>query len=155
MEVDHCSLVQITREYMGKNIDKFLSIESNWTGIGESPWNLKSYLLELPRKWELSFAVERNELIVAYIIASQVSDQRARVNKIVTNRGYRRKGWGRQLIYRFEKECSNSGIHEVELKALVENKSANQFYTRLGYQLTGSVEGSDAKMRNTYIKRLE
>lgn len=154
MQVDHSILVQITKDYMSRNIDKFLSIEANWTDLGENPWNAKSYLLELPRKWDFSFAIECKERIVAYIIGSQESNQRAKVNKIVVDRGCRRKGFGKKLIYRFEKECSNSGVHEVELKALVKDASANKFYARLGYQLTGSVEGSDAKMRNTFIKRL-
>jgi ribosomal protein S18 acetylase RimI-like enzyme len=154
MQVDYCSLVQITKEYMVSNIARFLSIESNWTDLGENPWNVKSYLLELPRKWDFSFAIECKERVVAYIIGSKESNQRAKVNKIVVDRAYRRKGFGQELILRFEKECSNSGVHEVELKALIENKSANKFYAKLGYRLTGSVAGSDGKIRNTFIKRL-
>jgi ribosomal protein S18 acetylase RimI-like enzyme len=155
MQVDRCSLVQITKEYMSRNIDKFLSIEFNWTDIGETPWGQKSFLLDLPRKWDFSFALERKELIAGYIIGSQEGDRRAKVNKIVIDSGCRRKGLGRQLIHRFEQECSNSGVYEVELKALIKNASANKFYAKLGYQLTGSVEGSDGQVRNTFIKRLE
>jgi ribosomal protein S18 acetylase RimI-like enzyme len=154
MQVDNCTLVHITKDYMSRNVEKFLAIEYNWTSIGESPWGKKNYLLELHRKWDLSFAIEHKKRIVAYIIGSQENNLRAKVNKIVVDTGCRRKGFGKRLISKFESECLHSGINEVELKALVDNKSANNFYIKMGYQLTGYIEGTDRKIRNTYIKRL-
>jgi ribosomal protein S18 acetylase RimI-like enzyme len=118
------------------------------------PWDQSSFLLDLPEKWNLSFAIEYKPHIVGYIIGSRAADMRAKVNKIVVDREYRRQGFGKQLMTRFEEECSRYGIYEVELKALVENRLANDFYAELGYQPLGSVEGTDAKTRNIYYKRL-
>ena len=146
---------RITREYMSRNLDRFHAMEFNWTNVGEMPWDESGFLLDLPRKWNLSFAVECKPRIVGYIIGSRANDMRAKVNKIVVDREYRRQGFGRQLMERFEEECSNNGIYEVELKALIENRSANGFYAELGYQAVGSVEGTDGKTRNVYYKRLK
>jgi len=155
MEAKDNNMERITREYMNRNLDRFHAMEFNWTNVGEMPWDESSFLLDLPLKWNLSFAVEYKPCIVGYIIGSRANDMQAKVNKIVVDSEYRRQGFGKQLMERFEEECSNNGIYEVELKALVENRSANGFYAELGYQAAGSVEGTDGKTRNVYYKRLK
>jgi ribosomal protein S18 acetylase RimI-like enzyme len=148
-------MVTITRAYIGENMGEFSSIEFNWSDIGEIPWDESNFLLELPRKWDLSFAVEHEAHIIAYIIGSQWNTNVARVNKIVVDRGHRRESLGRQLMERFEQVCRDEGIYMVELKALADNPSANSFYRNLGYQPTGSIKGTDGSMRNVYLKSLK
>jgi len=139
---------------MNRNLKAFHSIEFNWTDIGERPWDEGGFLLDLPRKWDLSFAIKFNRSLVGYIIGSQETEKRAKVNKIVVDKPYRYKGFGRKLMQKFERQCVTCGVCEVELKALIENMSANRFYGGLGYELIGCVEGADRKIRNAYIKRL-
>jgi ribosomal protein S18 acetylase RimI-like enzyme len=146
---------RISKAYMHNNMTEFCSIEFNWADIGERPWNESNFLLELPRKWDLSFAIKHGKRVVGYIIGSKESDKRAKVNKIVVDKSYRRKGLGRKLIHNFEKSCLATGLCEVELKALTENLMANKFYVELGYELSGCIEGSDRKIRNVYFKRLK
>ncbi len=145
---------RISQEYLSINLDKFHRLESNWTSIGELPWNDDNYLMELPRKWGLSFAILDKNDIVGYIIGSQTDDKRAKVNKILLDSGLRRKGLGRQLIRRFEDECRIYGIENIELKAMVENNTANNFYESLGYKSTDSVLGTDGRLRVVYEKNL-
>ncbi|MCX6819603.1 MAG: GNAT family N-acetyltransferase [Candidatus Aenigmarchaeota archaeon] len=147
--------VNITPSYMHDKLDRFYAIETNWTGIGEEPWNEKNFMLELPKKWELSFAIENSNSIVGYIVGSQFGENRARVNKILVDKKFRQKGFGEQLIKKFEKECIKKGIDEVELKALFENEPANAFYTELGYQPYTFSWGDDGKLRNVYEKKLK
>jgi ribosomal protein S18 acetylase RimI-like enzyme len=145
----------ITTAYMNRNLKLFHSIESNWTEVGERPWDETSFVLNLPRKWDLSFTIRCNEQVVGYIIGSQETERRAKVNKILVDKPYRDKGFGRKLICKFEKQCLAYGLNEIELKALVENVAANRFYEGLGYELAGTIEGLDGKKRNIYIKRLK
>jgi len=146
---------RISKDYMNKNLTEFRSIEFNWTDIGERPWDESSFLLDLAGKWDLSFAIKHNKSMVGYIIGSQESDKRAKVNKIVVDKSYRCKGLGRKLIQRFEKSCLATGLYEVELKAMIENVPANRFYSGLGYELSGCIDGYDKKTRNVYVKRLK
>lgn len=149
------SIQRITRKYMRRNLDSFYLLENNWTDIGEQSWDKDNFFMNLPGKWDLSFAAEDNDSVVGYITGSRVNKKRAAVNKILVDQGKRSKGLGRQLIRRFEEECRKRGVFEVELKALVENEPANRFYIQLGYRQTGSVEGTDGKMRFVYEKRLD
>jgi ribosomal protein S18 acetylase RimI-like enzyme len=155
MKTIHVSLIGITQNYMINNLSKLLEIESNWTEIGEQPWNESNFLLDLPFKWELSFVAEDEGEILGYIIGSR-SQNTAKINKIVVRREYRKCHIGTGLIKRFEDACLERKLYDVELKALVDNASTNNFYTNLGYQQTGSiVRGTDGKDRYAYRKRLK
>ena len=147
-------IVKITRNYMIKNLDKFFAIESNWTDLGEKPWKKENFLLDLPLKWELSFAAEKGNSIIGYIIGSKYDSEISRVNKIMVVSRYRRCGIGKQLMEKYFAACLKKGMKKSELKALVENDAANRFYVRLGYQKIGKEKGTDNKIRNVYKKVL-
>jgi ribosomal protein S18 acetylase RimI-like enzyme len=157
MKTIHVSLIGITQDYMSDNLSKLLEIESNWTDIGEQPWNENNFLLDLPYKWELSFAAEDRGEILGYVIGSKIAENTARVNKIVVGREYRKNHIGTSLIRRFETACLERGLYDVDLKAIVGNDAANNFYLRLGYEKQPGlpVEGTDGKMRYVYRKRLK
>lgn len=148
------SVNRITEEYLAKNISKFFSLEDNWTGIGEQPWDENKFLHELPKKWSLSFALARGDAIMGYIIGSQAGENTAKVNKILVDKQYRKSGFGKILLWVFEEECLKNGITEVELKALRYNRQANGFYLNQGYVPAKMVKGTDGKMRKVYRKKL-
>jgi ribosomal protein S18 acetylase RimI-like enzyme len=149
-------IVNITRDYLSRNLDKFHALESNWTEIGEQPWNESNFLLELPYKWELSFAVENKGEIFGYLIGSEIAANTARVNKIIVGREYRKNNVGTILMKRFETACFEKGLYDVDLKAIVDNKAANNFYLRLGYKRQPQpVKGIDGLFRYVYKKRLK
>jgi ribosomal protein S18 acetylase RimI-like enzyme len=139
---------------VSRNLSRFHALESNWTDLGEQPWDDRGYLLDLPLKWGLSFAIERDASLAAYIIGSRADDGCGRVNKIVVDRERRRQGLGRRLMERFERECVAHEICVAELKALVDNAPATSFYSGLGYRTIGSVEGTDGQIRYQYRKAL-
>lgn len=148
------NLHRISKDYMTANINRFHELESNWTSIGERPWNNDNYFMELPRKWELSFTIGDEKLFDGYIIGSQVNENRAKVNKILLDKDSRRKGFGRKLLRRFENECRIRGVQQVELKAMVDNNAANNFYESLGYRSIDSAIGTDGRLRVVYEKSL-
>jgi ribosomal protein S18 acetylase RimI-like enzyme len=142
---------------MTSNLSKLLEMESNWTDIGELPWNENNFLLDLPFKWELSFAVEDEDEILGYLIGSKIEKNTARVNKIVVGREYRKNHIGSSLMKTFEAACLEIGLYNLDFKAIVDNDAANNFYLRLGYEKQAGlpVKGTDGKFRWIYRKRLK
>lgn len=146
---------KLTKNYMAENIDEIYALEINWTGIGEKTWDESSFFQELPKKWDLSFVAESEEIPIGYLIGSQANDTSAKVNKILVDNDFRGIGVGRKLVDLFEDECLRNGITETELKALIDNLQANEFYVRHKYRPVGLVKGDDDKIRNHYRKKLE
>lgn len=146
--------VRITKEYLSENLEDFLAIENNWTDLGEAAWSKDNFLLELPLKWNLSFAAEKKGIIVGYILGSMLEHNISRVNKIVVDYNHRKSGIGKKLIELYFEACIREKIKKLELKALIENEAANNFYVKHGYQKVGSVRGTDGLMRIVYEKIL-
>lgn len=147
-------LKRITKDYMVENLSKFFSIEENWTGISEQPWNESKFLHEMPKKWTLSFAAARGKSIIGYVIGSQANESTAKINKIVVDKKYQNSGIGKVLLWAFEEECARNSIKEIELKALLYNRRANRFYIKHGYVPFKTVKGTDGKTRIAYRKEL-
>ncbi len=145
---------KITKDYMIENISKFFSIEENWTGISEQPWDESKFMHELPKKWNLSFAAARGKSIIGYVLGSQASENKAKINKILVDKTYQNSGIGKVLLKIFEEECIRNGITEIELKALLYNRQANRFYIKHGYVPVKTVKGTDGKTRIMYKKEL-
>ncbi|VVB60208.1 Glycosyltransferase AglI [uncultured archaeon] len=145
---------RISERYVMKNLSKFLSLEDNWTELGERPWSRDNFMCRIPGKWKLSFAATRNSAIIGYLIGSQANEKLARVNKILVDRNHRKNGIGKLLLDAFESRCLENNITQAELKALTDNPSANNFYINLGYVPCGEVKGTDKKTRNFYKKDL-
>jgi ribosomal protein S18 acetylase RimI-like enzyme len=148
-------IINLTRYYLIRNMDRFLEMEPNWTDTGQPPWTKENFLLDLPLKWELSFAAEIGSSIAGYIIGSEHTQKLSRVNKIVVDSFYQRKGIGEKLMNRYFEACQQKGIKKSEIKAMVGYEPANNLYTKLGYQHIGVAEGTDGKFRNVCEKRLE
>ena len=147
-------IIKVTRDYMIKNMDKFLAIEKNWINIGEESWREENFLFELPLKWELSFAAEKNDLIMGYLIGSEYNKGLSRIHKLIVDSQHHGSGIGKKLINQYFAICLKKGIEKSELKALVENNLANRFYGKRGYLKIGEEKGTDGKMRFVYEKKL-
>ncbi len=145
---------RISEKYLVKNMAEFLSLEDNWTELGERPWNRDNFMCRLPKKWELSFAAKQNGSIIGYLIGSKANGDAARVNKILVDSKHRKKGIGRMLLDAFESRCLKNKITQAEFKALTDNLPANNFYINRGYIAVGEVKGTDKKTRNFYKKDL-
>ena len=154
------SYEQITRGSMLKTLDIFLALESIWTDLGEKEWTGDNFLLDLPLKWNLSFMCKNrsDDSIIGYVIASQKPGTQNRdmsnVNKIIVDNAYRGQGIGKHLIALYEQASLEQGLKKSQLKALVDNKDANAFYKRLGYNIIDTVNGTDDLTRYLYEKRL-
>ena len=155
LKKNNIQVVKVTREYMIKNMNKFLAIEKNWVDLGEESWIEENFLFELPLKWELSFAAEKDDLIIGYLIGSKYTTELSRINKLVVDSQHHRCGIGKQLINQYFATCLKKGIEKSELKALIENIPANNFYAKNGYRHVDSIVGADGKKRFVYEKKLK
>jgi len=150
----------ITRSCMLKTLDLFLALESIWTDLGEKKWTENNFLLDLPLKWNLSFMCENrsDKSMIGYVIASQKPGAQngalSNVNKIIVDNAYRGQGIGKHLIALYTQASLEQGLKKSQLKALVDNKDANTFYKKLGYDIIDTVNGTDDLTRYLYEKCL-
>ncbi|ABN58291.1 Acetyltransferase, GNAT family [Methanoculleus marisnigri JR1] len=101
------------------------------------PWDEKT-LQESLAYYPETFFVARNNGDVAGFVAGGVEDTGEEVYGHIMNLavapGYRRRGIGRNLVRRLEREYVVLGASAVQLEVRVTNTGAQDFYRRLGYR---------------------
>ena len=139
-----------------KKLYRFFELEPEWTDTRQPGWNEEQFCRNLPCKWELSFVAEINDLIVGYVIGSQDKDDKnkSRVNKIVIDRNYHRKGISKKLMCRYFEASVEQGMNRSELTAMSDYTPANKLYISLGYKRINIAKGKDGETRNIYVKEI-
>jgi len=101
------------------------------------PWDERT-LQESLAYYPETFFVAKNNGDVAGFVAGGVEDTGEEVYGHIMNLavapGYRRRGIGRNLIRRLEREYVVLGASAVQLEVRVTNTGAQEFYRRLGYR---------------------
>ncbi|MCK9298661.1 ribosomal protein S18-alanine N-acetyltransferase [Methanoculleus sp. YWC-01] len=101
------------------------------------PWDERT-LQESLAYYPETFFVAKNNGDVAGFVAGGVEDTGEEVYGHIMNLavapGYRRRGIGRNLIRRLEREYAILGASAVQLEVRVTNTGAQEFYHRLGYR---------------------
>ena len=77
-----------------------------------------------------------------------ISDKVGKINKIVVENGFRKKGIGTRLWDELLSRCREMGINSIEFKSSIDNPSAITFYKKKSCIFTGTAIGSDGKERN-------
>src|SRR3989338_9459221 len=140
-------LGDIKKDNLEDIMPRLLQLEGNWEGIGEAPWTKDNFRLELPGKWKLSIYASYKNEIVGYMVCS-ISDKVGKINKIVVENGFRKKGIGTRLWDELLSRCREMGINSIEFKSSIDNPSAITFYKKKSCIFTGTAIGSDGKERN-------
>ncbi len=125
-------ILSLSKNFAVKNAEEILSLEHNWTEIGDKPWSIDNLLSELPMKWELSQVALHDKKIVGYIIGS-VKDNAAFLNKIIVDKNIRGLGTGKKLIASFLKKCLEKNLQRVRFRVRTDNPSV-VFYDNLGFK---------------------
>jgi len=146
----------LTPDKLKKRLYRFFELEPEWTDTRQPGWNEEQFCRNLPCKWELSFVAEINDLIVGYIIGSQDKDDKnkSRVNKIVIDRNYHRKGISKKLMCQYLEASVEQGMNRSELTAMSDYTPANKLYISLGYKRINIAKGKDGETRNIYVKEI-
>lgn len=118
-------------------------------GLGWS-WN-KQRVLRYIREPEVVVAVASAEHELQGFAIMQFGEDKAHLNLLAVKTRYRRRGLGKHLIRWLEETAKMAGTFKISLELRETNKSAHQFYRRLGYRpikrITGYYQGREAAIR--------
>ena len=117
-------------------------------GLDMTGWDLS------PEKEHFHFGLfDPQENIIACVIATPLSAERAKIRQMAVAEAYRGKGQGRMLLTAAENGLAQKGFSQVVLHALM---TAAGFYDKLGYTRTGEVflevGWPHIKMEKTLVK---
>ncbi|MDN5340629.1 MAG: [ribosomal protein S18]-alanine N-acetyltransferase [Euryarchaeota archaeon] len=118
------------------------------------PWDEKT-LQESLAYYPETFFVAKNNGEVAGFVAGGIEDTGEEVYGHIMNLavapGYRRRGIGRSLVRRLEREYIVLGASAVQLEVRVTNTGAQEFYRRLGYREVFQVAGYYANEEDALV----
>lgn len=121
-------IVPLTKAHMTERVSLYKALSED-----SSPWTKEEFLLDLPLKWDLSFAVwDKGPL--GYCILSKRSEE-IHLHQIMVARSVRGNGLGTLMLG----EAVSRGVST--LKVHPENLGAIRFYQRYGFHIAGDENG--------------
>jgi perosamine synthetase len=140
----------ITKENIIKILPSLMSLEHNWTEIGDSAWTRENFTKDLPGKWGLSKCVYYDGKVIGYFMAS-ADGLTLKLNKILVDKDYRGTGAADLLWQEFLESGRRNGLETAEFKVLTDNDSAINFYRKRGCLFDGDDLGSDGLVRHVVV----
>lgn len=119
----------MTRLNINGYVDGLLSVDRNLNGILEK-WDLNNFLLELPDKWKLSFFVEVEGKVVAYMICSK-KENATHIHRLAVCKEFQGLNIGHNLIRSLENLIRTDESITLKVKKL--NRIAIRFYEKNGF----------------------
>jgi ribosomal protein S18 acetylase RimI-like enzyme len=119
-------IIDIDKTY----IDNFwVSLKDLSSDLGWDYWSKENFIMDLPGKWRLSFAVELNGKIAGYCICS-IKPDAVWLHHIIIGKEYRGKGLGKLMLEELRHRAACEGINKIALKVGQDNTAAIEFYMR-------------------------
>ncbi len=96
-----------------------------------------SLYLDIHRWWRDGFLVaDLDGHPVGFLAAVLSADGQARVLMFAVTSGFRRRGFGSQMMNAFIQVCGMRGIRRIELEVRISNEEAIHFYKRYGFEIS-------------------
>lgn len=100
-----------------------------------------SLYLDIHRWWRDGFLVaDLDGHPVGFLAAVISADGQARILMFAVTSGFRKRGFGSQLMNAFVQVCAMRGIRMIELEVRISNDEAIRFYKRYGFEIGGVLE---------------
>ena len=131
----------LTRTEVERFQNEFLDIASD---VPDEYWTLPNFLMDLPKKWVLSFAVWKHGGPIAYAILSQKGKNRAHLHHFIVSVMHRNGGLGAFMLSEMEKRTIEIGCTTLTLKVAIDNVGAQRFYSKHGFLRGCQTEGYQA-----------
>jgi len=94
-----------------------------------------SLYLDIHRWWRDGFLIaDLDGHPVGFLAAVISSDGQARILMFAVSAGWRRRGFGRQVMDAFVQRCAMRGLRRIELEVRISNEEAIRFYKRYGFE---------------------
>lgn len=98
--------------------------------------------IDLYSYWPEGFVVLEHEgQILGFVFGILMSRYDARILMLAVDSRFRGSGMGTVLYREFHRQCSLKGVRAITLEVRVSNQVAIHFYQKMGFQLTGRVDG--------------
>ncbi len=101
-------------------------------------WQAEHFLLDLPEKWVLSFAVWSVGQPVAYAVLSRRARHHVHLHHLMVSAPFRNFGVGSLMASEMVARAERVGARVLTLKVAKTNDRACQFYRNLGFSVVGS-----------------
>lgn len=131
----HIDRYSITERNIGILYNNFmdLSCDLEW-----DYWSKENFLLDLPKKWLLSFYAEYDGMVIGYCISSEKQNC-VWLHHIIIASDMRDKGLGKILLAELESRTKSfTNKNNIRLKVLSKNISSINFYLRNGFVILDS-----------------
>ena len=123
-----------------ENSEALFALEQDFQReVGDQPWNIDNFLVELPLKWKLSHVALMDERIVGYIICS-LRDEAIYGHKLMVDKHARGKGIARSLWRHCLQVGMDEKIEKVMVRIRVENRRSLEFHDRLGFKMRDEID---------------
>ena len=129
-QTDSSNIIDISPAYIVSNISSLLDITSD---IDDEYWTLSNFLIDLPMKWDLSFALVREKVPIAYAISSSKALDHCHLHHFMVHRKWRRNSLGRRMINEIERRAMINNLSYLTLNVPVNNDNARSFYAHHGF----------------------
>lgn len=139
----NCEIHPLSKDGLGDIVDVLMRIDMDT--IGER-WLRGNFLVDLPGKWQCSWAAVQDGRTVAFVIASVKVDS-IHVHRIAVASEVRGNGIGSVLLERVARCAVELDMPWVTLRVAADNLGAIRFYDRLGFES----QGSDLELLNLRI----
>ena len=120
-------------------------------------WNQAQWKNELENNFVTAKGIYLNNSILGVCVFHKLLDE-AEIRYLSIHPYYKRRGLGKNLIYKIFEECKNENIKRIFLEVSFENKQALSFYDFFGFK-TISIrkkyykDGSDALLKEKMLNK--
>jgi len=132
------AFADLDRDTTAAHVDRLIAVADDVPG---EYWGPSHFLLELPEKWELSFAAWSGVELAGYAILSRPEPDRVHLHHLMVNARYRNGGLGRSMVEEMERRARAAGGSRLTLKVDRGNAGAIRFYERIDYRRVGEERG--------------
>lgn len=124
------NIIKINKSYLEENMYDFLEILKD---VPHEYWNENNFLQELNGKWSYSLAIEIENRISGYIIAS-IKESNIHIHKFMIKKELRNQGIGKILLHEFVNNCFHK-FDFITLKFYKSNIMAKEFYLKNNFDI--------------------
>lgn len=127
------SFSTLSPEMVRSNIDALIAVAADVPG---EYWTEENFLVDLPKKWVLSFGVWRQSGLIGYAILSERCPQQIHLHHFMISAAERGHGHGAHMVAEMVDRCRASQARLLTLKTPMDNHGAIRFYKRYGFSET-------------------
>lgn len=142
-------IIPLTRETAELYLPQLITLsEICWGEIMTPPWNRAAFMMEAPRKWELSCAYLVDDQIVGCMIASEPTAPKdgqrpdgghiAYIHKVVVHPNFRRGGIALSLRQYVAELARSLGFRELRSSVSTNNTASMAYIRKHGAQINST-----------------